>query len=168
MINKKLLKPCDILLFRTTHRSTWTDRFIVWAQHTFYHIPPQARYCHVALVDKDTDLVLEAKWPKIKISTLEADTYKQRDQIEVYRVRGITDEQREKVLAWAHEHVGEYYDVLLLLTGFIDAKHSEICSTYVSKSFRNASLEIPYGSSKKVMVLPDDYGIDTIGLDRIM
>jgi uncharacterized protein YycO len=122
----------------------------------------------VALVDKDTDLVLEAKWPKIKISTLEADTYKQRDQIEVYRVRGITDEQIETTLNWAHSHVGEYYDVLLLLTGWVDMKHSEICSTYVSKSFKEAGLDIPYGSKNKTMILPDNFGLDTIGLDRIM
>ena len=168
MINKKLLKPCDILLFRTTHRSSLQDRFIVWGQRILYHIPKQARYCHVALVDKDTDLVLEAKWPKIKISTLEADTYKQRDQIEVYRVRGITNKQIEKTLDWAHEHVGEYYDVLLLLTGFIDMKHSEICSTYVSKAFKAAGLEIPYIHRENGLILPDDYYEDVVRLDKIM
>jgi len=168
MINKKNLQPADILLFRTTHRSTWIDRFIVLAQKILYHVPPQARYCHVALVDKDTNLILEARWPKIKISKIDFSTHKQRDKIEVFRVRGITDEQREKVLQWAHDHVGEWYDVLLLITGFIDTKHAEICSTYVSKAFKAANLEIPYGNNNKKLILPDDFYGDNSRLERIM
>lgn len=165
MIDKKNLQPGDILLFKTTPKSSLKDRFIVWAQEAFYHTSKQADYCHVALVDRDINLMLEAKWPKIKISIID---FSISDQIEVYRVHGITDEQVEKVLDWAHEHVGEYYDILLFLTGWLDIKHAEVCSTYISHAFRTVNLEIPYGSSDKKLILPDDYYNDITQLDRIM
>lgn len=165
MLDFTLLKPADILLFKTTYRSSLASRFIVWAQETFYHVSKQADYCHVALVDKDTSLMLETTWPKTRVSKID---FSIAEQIEVYRVRGITDEQREKALIWGRSHIGEWYDVLLFLTGWIDTRNTEICSTFVSKAFREAGLDIPYGSNKKELILPDDFGIDTIGLDRIM
>jgi uncharacterized protein YycO len=157
MINKKLLKPADILLFRTTHRSTWSEKLIVWGQRTFYHIPKQARYCHVALVDKNTNLLIEAVWPKTRIFPIKLDNYKENEQIEVYRIKNITDEQREKLLTWAYDHVGEWYDLPLLLTGWVDAKHAEICSTFVSKACHDVNLDIPSKKENKKLVIPDDY-----------
>jgi len=168
MINKKLLKPCDVLLFRTTHRSTIVDRAIVWGQKTFYHAPKNARYCHVALVDRNTDLMLEAVWPKTHITPIDFSTYKEREQIEVYRVKDITEEQIDATLKWAYNHVDEWYDVPLLLTGWIDIKHAEVCSTYVSHSFEGAGLEIPSGSKGKRIVLPDDYYCDILKLEHII
>lgn len=167
MLNKSLLKPCDVLLFRTTHKSSLIDRVIVWGQRTFYHAPLQARYCHVALVDQNTDFILEAKWPKVKQSSITDYTYKQKDQIEVYRIKNITDEQREKILNDAQEHIGEWYSISLFLFGWTTAKHSVVCSTYVSKSCKAADLIIPYGSDNKKLILPDDYYKD-VGLNRIM
>jgi hypothetical protein len=161
MINKKLLKPCDILLFRTTHRSTWADRLIVWGQKTFYHIPKNARYCHVALVSGDTSLLIEAVWPKVRVFPIDFSTHKEREQIEVYRIKDLTDEQREKILACTYDQVGEWYDILLLLTGWIDIKHAEICSTLVSKACHDANLDIPSKKESNKLVIPDDYYNDS-------
>lgn len=167
MINKKLLKPGDVLLFRETHRSTLFERWIVWVQKTFYHIPKNVRFCHVALVDKDTDFMLEAVWPRTRITKIDFSTYKAKERIEVYRVRGITKEQIDKVLTWAHNHLGERYNFVLLFTGWTDSKHAEICSTFVSHAFRDADLEIPVNSWKKKLILPDDYYFDNARLERI-
>ena len=166
MINKKLLKPCDVLLFRTTHRSTWLERLIVWGQKTFYHVPSAARYCHVALVAGDTNLLIEAVWPKVRIVPIDFSTYKNREQIEVYRIKDLTDEQREKILAWAYGHDGEWYDVPLLLTGWIDMKHAEVCSTFVSHSCKAGEQSIPTKHSDDKMIIPDDYYNDD-GLEFI-
>jgi uncharacterized protein YycO len=168
MINKKLLKPCDILLFRETHRSTWIQRLIVWGQCTFYHVPKQARYCHVALVAGDTNLLVEAVWPKTHITTIDFSTYKNREQIEVCRIKDLTDAQREKILTWAYSHTGEWYDVLLLLTGWLSIRHTEICSVFVSKACKAAGLEIPHMHRKSGMVLPDDYVEFNTMLERVM
>ena len=166
MLNKKLLQPCDILLFRTTHKSTWMDRLIVWGQKVFYHIPKQIRYCHVALVAKDTNLLIEAVWPKVRIFPIKLSTHKDKEKIEVYRIKDITDEQREKILTYAYDHVGEWYDVTLLFTGWIDTKHAEICSTFVSKACYDVGLNIPSKKESKKLVIPDDYYNDD-GLEFI-
>lgn len=167
MANKKDLKPGDILLFRSTHRSTLSERLIVWGQKTFYHVPKNARYCHVALVDKDTDFMLEAVWPKTRISKIDFSSHKQREKMEIYRVRGITDEQIEKTLAWAHNHLGEWYDIPLFLTGWIDIKHAEVCSTFVTHCFESASLEIPHVNDDQKLILPDDFYGDDVQLEKI-
>lgn len=161
MINKKLLKPCDVLLFRTTHKSTIFQRLIVWGQKTFYHVPQAARYSHVAIVAGDTNLLIEAVWPKIRIVPISYSNYKDRECIEVYRIKNLTDEQREKILAYAYAHVGEWYDFLLLFTGWIDVKHAEVCSTFVSKACHNADLDIPSKQESKKLVIPDNYYKDS-------
>ena len=161
MINKKLLKSGDILLFRETHRSTLFQRLIVWGQKTFYHVPSQARYCHVALVDKDTDYMLEAVWPKTRQSKIDFSTYKAKEIIEVYRVRGITDEQINKTLDWAHNNLGKWYNILDFLSGWLQIKHTYICSTFVSTAFKIVNLYIPYKVKNNELVIPDDYYQDS-------
>lgn len=167
MIHKKNLQPGDILLFRITPRSSWCEKFIAWAQNVIYKVPQKAKFCHISLVDYDTNFMLEAVWPKTRISKIDFSNI-QPEKIEVYRVRKITDEQIKKTLDWAHDHLGEWYDIPLFITGWIDAKHAEVCSTFVSHAFRNAGLDIPYSCEDKKLILPDDFYLDTIGVDRIM
>lgn len=168
MLEKNKLKPADILLFRTTPRSTESEKFIAWAQHVIYNAPVDAKFCHVALVDYDTDLMCEAVWPKTKISEIDFAVQGQPEKIEVYRVRNITDAQVQATIQWAHDHLDEWYDVPLFLTGWLDAKHAEVCSTYVSHGFQASGLDVPHGSNAKKLILPDDYYLDTVTTDRIM
>lgn len=169
MPRRYVLQPGDILLFKPRgEHASFADRFIVWGQKLFRQVPKRVNYCHVALVDRDTRFVLEAKWPKTKISNLAIIKQKTKHKIEVYRVRDLTPEQAKAAIDWAHEHLNEWYDVALFLTGFLDLKHSEICSTYVSHSFKAAGLEIPYGCTNKKFIVPDDFFIDNSMLERIM
>jgi len=167
MFSKSLMKPGDLLLFRAEKKSTLFEKLIVLGQRFYKHIPEQVKYCHVALVDKDTDLMLEAVWPKTRVSKIDFVKIEQHEALELYRVRRITNEQIDQAIMWSHDHLDEWYDVSLLLTGYLDTKHSEICSTFVSKAFKSAGVEIPFGSSKKALITPDDFGMDVVGLDRI-
>lgn len=167
MVTQKNLKPGDILLFKVIPSSSWFSKLIGWGQKLFGRVPQGRGYCHVALVDIDTDLMLEARWPKTRVSKIDLDKLNKTYGIELYRVRGITPEQIDKAINWAHDHLDEWYDVPLLFTGWLVAKHSEICSTYVSHSFKDAKLDIPYGCGNKKFITPDMYYLDTIRLNRI-
>jgi hypothetical protein len=166
---RHILHPGDILLFKPRGDSTSIiDKLIVLGQHLFRQIPRNDNFCHVALVDDDTRFILEARWPKTRRSHLADVRTSCTDKIEVYRVRGITPEQIKLTLDFAHEHLNEWYDVPLFLTGFLSIKHTWICSTFVSKAFKAAKLSIPYGCSDKVFIVPDDFAIDKKGEERIM
>jgi hypothetical protein len=167
MFSKDLIKPGDILLFRVILSSSWSSKFIGWAQRLFGGVPKGFGYCHVALVDQDTDLMLEARWPKTRVSKIDLNKLNKEYGIELYRVRKITDEQIEQVIMWLHNHLDEWYDIPLFLTGFLDSKHSEICSTFISHAFQDAGLEIPVNNWHKKLVVPNDFYEDTITLDRI-
>ena len=165
---RHVLRPADILLFKPRGNASFSDKIIVLGQKLFRQVPRKDNYCHVALVDKDTRFILEAKWPKTQRSELAPVAASSECKIEVYRVRNITPEQVKLALDWAHEHLNEWYDVTLFLTGFLALKHTEICSTYVSHSFKAAKLAIPCGCENKKFIVPDDYAIDKEGLERIM
>jgi hypothetical protein len=165
---RNILHPGDILLFKPRGNVSFSDTLIIWGQKLFRQVPRKDKYVHVALVDRDTRFILEAKWPKTRRSNLITTKSNSKYKIEVYRVRGITEEQIKFALDWAHEHLDEWYDVPLFLTGFLYIKHTQICSTYVSNSFKAAKLDIPYGCGNKKFIVPDDYAIDNARLERIM
>ncbi len=153
-----ILKPGDILLYRVTKHSAWHDKLIALGQRLLYRVPSHARFCHVAIVDIDTNYKLEAVWPKTRRSLIAGDN---KDEVmEVYRVNGITDAQALQAVAWADANLNEWYDILLFVTGWVDVKHAEICSTFVSKALSAAGFNIPDISRYDKIILPDDYAAD--------
>lgn len=152
------LEPGDILLYRVTEHSAFYDKLIAIGQTLFYQVPRNARFCHIAIVDKDTNYKLEAVWPKTRRSLIAGDNAG--EIMEVYRVKYITDDQVVSALAWANANLNEWYDILFLLTGWIDVKHAEICSTFVSHAFAAAGLLIPHVPKLQKIILPDDYADD--------
>lgn len=154
------LKSCDILLFKVKDSSSFFRKLIVLGQRLIYKAPPKAKYCHVALVDSDTTLMFEAVWPKTRVSKIDFNKISKTEIVEVYRVQGLTRKQAAEVLTWARNHLDEWYDVALFLTGWLDIKHAEVCSTFVSRAFKAADLEIPHGAWKKKFVIPDDFYVD--------
>lgn len=167
MFKKDLMKPGDILLFRVIPSSSLVSKFIGWSQRLFGRVPNGRGYCHVALVDLDTNLMLEARWPKTRVSQIDLNELNKKYGVELYRVRNITDNQIDQVIMWAHDHLDEWYDIPLFLTGFLDSKHAEVCSTFIAHAFRDVGLEIPVNNWHKKLVAPDDFYEDTITLNRI-
>jgi hypothetical protein len=164
------LFPGDILLFRPRGKKTETfsDKLIVWGQRLFRQVPKNINYVHVAIVDWNPEFILEAKWPKTQISNLAARRATSKDKIEVWRIRNLTPEQLKKILDYAHDHLNEWYDIPLFLTGFISLHNTEICSVYISQACNAAELDIPYGFKYKVLVVPDDFIVFNTMLDRVM
>ena len=152
------LKPGDILLYKVTKYSALHDKLIAICQILLYQVPRNARFCHIAIVDQDINYKLEAVWPKTRRSLIAGDNIG--EIMEVYRVIDITDAQIKSTLVWANANLNEWYDILFMITGWLDVKHAEICSTFVSHAFAAAGLLIPHVPKFQKIILPDDYADD--------
>lgn len=163
MIEKSLLRPGDILLYKPKsvfHLSAW---FIAWAQNVVGKTPHGVTYCHVAIVDENTDNILEARWPKSHCVPLNWKKLDEAYDIELWRVKNVTKDQIGKALEWAHSHTGEWYDLPSFIWGWFDVKHAEVCSTFVAKSWANAGIDFkqikPIGDGK--LITPDEIAGNT-------
>lgn len=139
MIKKALLRPGDLLFYRPKaifHVGSW---LIAWFQNVVGKSPIEDRsYCHVAIVDTDTDYIVESRWPKSRRWKIDWKKLDKNYTVELWRVKNVTKEETEKVLEWANSHLGEWYDLGLFVWGTFDFKHSEVCSTYVAKAWEAA------------------------------
>lgn len=139
MIDKSKLKPGDILLYRVTKKSIIGAQIIGWFQNIVGKSPIHGRtYSHVAIVDWDTEYVLESRWPKSRRWKIDWKKLESHFDIEVWRVKGATKAEVEAALSWAHNNLGQWYDLGLFVWGMFDAKHAEVCSTFVTKAWGNA------------------------------
>lgn len=170
MIKKEILRPGDILLYRPKsvfHVSAW---FIAWAQNVTGKTPHNVTYCHVAIVDENTDNMLESRWPKSHCIPIDWKKLDKEYKIELWRVKKVTQDQIDKALEWAHENVGQWYDLGLFIWGWIDTKHEEVCSTFVSKAWANAGIE--FKQIKKIgvgtLITPDEIAGNTDLIKRIV
>ena len=169
MIDKELLKPGDILLYRPKsvfHLSAW---FIAWGQNVMGKTPHNVTYCHVALVDEDTDYILESRWPKSRRYKLDWKYLDKMYTVELWRVKNSTKAESSKALEWAHNNLGEWYDLGLFVWGWFDAKQKEVCSTFVAKSW--GSVDRVFKQFKKVgvgtLISPDEIAGNTDIIKRI-
>jgi hypothetical protein len=170
MIKKSLLKPGDILLFRAHPGSGWVSRFIVWGQKFLGRARQGQTYCHVAIVDKDTDFLMEAKWPKTRRWLIDWTLLDKEYDVELWRVRGASSAKVKLALLWAHDHLGEWYDLPLFLFGWFDSKHAEVCSTFVRGAWdaagKHFETNVDYGN-ESALITPDEIASNTDLIKRI-
>ncbi len=170
MIDKKLLKPGDILLCRVGPKAIWSSKFIAWAQKLIGRGSNGQNYCHVAMIDVDTDFILEAKWPKTRKWRIDWVHMDERYVVELWRVKGATPAKVKKALTWIHKHLGEWYDLPIFLFGWINFKHAEVCSTLVSKAWKAAGVKfvntVSYGKQED-LITPDEIAANTKLIRRI-
>lgn len=164
------LFPGDILLFRPRGKkaATFSDKLISWGQRLFRKVPKNVNYVHVAIVDWNTEYILESVWPKTRITNLAIKRATSADKIEVWRIKNLTSEQCKLMLDYGHSHLGLWYDIPLFLTGFLSIKHTEICSVFIAQICHAAKLDIPYGFMNKKFIVPDDYADFNTMLERVM
>jgi len=171
MINKKLLKPGDVLLCRVGPNALWSSKFIDLAQKLIGRGTADQDYCHVAIVDSDTDFLMEARWPKTRKWRIDWTHMDDRYVVEVWRVKGVTPVKVKLALTWAHEHLGEWYDLPLFLFGWINFSKAEVCSTFVQKAWKNAGVifqnTISYGKEQN-LITPDEIASNHKLLRRIV
>lgn len=161
------MQPGDILLCRVIKSSSWSSKFISWGQHVLNQAPSVKNYCHVAMVDYNTDYLLEAKFPFTRKWLIDWDHMDSHYGTELWRVKNITPEQVKQTLDWAHAHLGEWYDLPIFLDGIVHFKDTEVCSTYTQHSFEVAGIELSVEGAGKVLTTPDEIGANTSVIELI-
>ena len=149
-----MMQLADILLFRVGPKSTLLDRLIGWGQRVIHQAPTKLEYCHVAMIGPDPDSLFEARWPRIHNILLDMPDLQLHNPVEVYRLKGITQQQVNTVLEYAKHREGEWYNLTAILTfGAIQLGHSAVCSQYVWECFTAAGVCLcPYEDLES----PDD------------
>jgi len=141
MIRKQALQPGDILFLGPKKKWMIGSWLITWAQNVVGKSPIHGQsYSHVAIVDWDTNYVLESRWPKSRRRKLEMEKWCKQYNMELWRVRKVQPEQVKAALGWAYNHLNEWYDLGLFVWGMFDVKHAEVCSTFVAKAFADANV----------------------------
>lgn len=151
-----MIQEGDIALFRVGKTSTILDRLIGKFQKLIGEDPPGVEeFCHAALVGPMANTLIEARWPKVKTGPLDLPDLLTRNPIDFYRVKDITPEQVQKVLAYAKSDIGQPYDLPAIFTfGKIQLGGHLVCSQYVWKWFLNgAGIELCKYSP---LISPDD------------
>lgn len=154
MIDTSILQPGDILLYRVTPNSPWHDKVIAWGEQLLKKKFTKFNYCHVAMVDYDTDLILEAVWPWTHLTLFPG---KGNNPVEVYRVKDVTPEQVKLAITWAHQNLGVWYDLGRLFFGLFPSRHKVICSTYIDYSWDNAGRSLGDGK----LLSPDEIAVSS-------
>jgi hypothetical protein len=137
-LNRIKLKPGDILLFEVGSRSPWHDRLIALGEKLLKKQFTVGSYCHAAIIDTDTGLMLEAVWPKTHVIKIKS----RNNKIQVFRVKSTTKTQCLRAVEEAHKDLGLWYNVGKLFFGLFPRKHEVICSTYVAISWRAAGVKL--------------------------
>jgi hypothetical protein len=138
MIRKEQLRPGDLLFYRPKAAlpGSW---LIAWMQNVVGKSPiHKVSYCHVAIIDADTDYLLESRWPKSKRWKIDWKKLNKHYYIELWRMRNVEQPEIDKALEWAHANLGQWYDLGLFVWGMFDGPHMEVCSTFVAKAWRAA------------------------------
>ena len=148
------LQHGDILLFKVVSNSPWHDKLIALGEKLLHKQFSKSAYCHAAMIDTDTDLMLEAVWPVTHIIPIKS----RNNQIEVYRVKHSTEAQKLQAVEWAHQNLGVWYNVGKLFFGLFPSKHKIICSTYVAEAWKSAGIIL--GDLNEKVFSPDEIAAD--------
>jgi permuted papain-like amidase YaeF/Yiix C92 family enzyme len=151
------LQPGDLILYRTTKNSPIHDKLISIGEGLLRRKFTPSNYCHVSMASNDTNLILEAVWPKTHVTKFD---WNQPNELEIYRVKNATSEQIQTAINWAENHLDEWYDIPELFGGWISFKHEQICSTYISKSWKNA--KIYFKTGKNGFITPEGIATDPL------
>ena len=129
----------DIILYPVTPQSSIASRLVAIGELLLGQGNNQKEYSHVALLEKD-GYQLEAIFPKIRRSKINPQR-----PYEIWRIDELTDAQRAIVLNWAYDKLGEWYNLLYVLSfGLIKIRHEEVCCTYVGDAYAWAGIRFNY------------------------
>jgi uncharacterized protein YycO len=153
---KQVVYPGDLLFYRVWDGSPWMYKVISFVQTWRKEVTPWASYAHVAMVDANPDLQVEATWPRIRKAPIDWS----RVDIEIYRVKGATLPQVYKAIQSANKQIGKFYDLGLFFLGAYNFRHAEICTTLVQKAYRDAGINLGEGAGK--LLTPNELIIDPL------
>lgn len=168
------LKPGDLLLYKIDLKAGGLKKWVAKLIGFFQPVIGEGgklnnTYSHVAMVDLDTNYLLEETWPrsrKTRITLPESPA-----QIEVFRVKAANDlfNGKNRVVSaveWCYNHLGIHYDLALLLSfGVVDQRNHEVCSTFIGKAWLFAGVILSTEDHRDRLLSPDEIAANKIVLD---
>jgi hypothetical protein len=128
----------DIILYDVDPHSGWASKAVAVGELIKDCGRGKVMYSHVAIFEKP-GWQIEAKVPRVCRSRIE-----ERRRPLILPIPGITHDQRLLMIATARAHIGDWYNMLGLLTaGVLGPIHQEVCSQLVDVSTRGAGIVIP-------------------------
>ncbi len=130
-------QPGDIILYPVTGQSNWISRLIGAAQLIIGIGKGYETYSHVAILAPN-GRQYEAKWPRTGNFLIDDSRV-----FEVWSLGNLTDAQRRQVLMWCRCHVGEWYNMIGLLTGgLFGLPRTAVCSQFAGHAYESAGVSI--------------------------
>ena len=131
--------PGDAVFYPVTPRSDWASKFVAIGEMFLRMGKSHEMFSHVALLDRDTAYQLEAYWPRTRRSRID-----QRRPYEVWRLKGESTARRKLSLYWAYENLGQWYNLLGILFGWMKFRfHNRYCSEFARSAKRAAGFHLP-------------------------
>jgi hypothetical protein len=141
------VRPGDILFYRVTPESSIISRIVAAFQMLAGDGSSETMYSHVGMVDPvDNEYQIDAYWPRVRRSKIE---WAHR-RIDVYRLTNVRDLQISMMVAAAYGMIGQRYDLINLLFGWLDNKRAQICTTLISESARIAGIDLEISPGKLI------------------
>lgn len=139
------MKPGDIILYGGSRHESLASRLVEAGEIIKTGDDSILQYSHVALWEGH-QVQLEATWPRITRSRID-----QSRTYDVLRYEGITDAERAKVMDAARRRLGEWYNLLYILTfGLWKIKNMEVCCTYAGDCYEEAGLDLRYATPNEL------------------
>ena len=136
-------KPGDLIFYRVTPSSSLFDKIVGILQLLRGEGKGATQYSHVAIVDRDTNYCIEARWPRVRRALIDWN----HPELELWR-RPLGSAQAAVMLLMARNMVGDRYDLIGLIFGALGSRHRAICTTLVRKVFASIDIEIGAGAGK--------------------
>lgn len=137
MTVQELAQPGDVLLYSVTPKSGLVARLIATVQMWRKEGDYKTQYSHVSVVSGKPGYQFEAMFPKTREYVVDW----QNPRLELWRVKGATQEQTKLALAWCAAHIGCYYNVGQILMGAFKLSNSYSCTMFVRQAWLHAGID---------------------------
>lgn len=145
-----------MILFPVTPHSSLASRIVAAAEIVCGVGWGLEGYSHCAIMSEKPGFQWEAKWPRVGLYP----TQQSRPR-EVWRIEGLTLDQRRLILEYCATQQGNRYNVIGLLSyGLLAPRHQEVCSQLVGNAYEHAKRPL-CKEGKRIMSpnsIPDDWG----------
>lgn len=142
--------PGDIILYPITAASEWSSKIVGLAEMVCGQWRDGRQYSHAAILAQSPGMQYEESWPTSGLHRMDP-----KRPYEIWRVEGVEEDERQRILRWCAVHDGEWYDLGCLFTfGLLQSRHRAVCSQYVARAYM-AGAGIRFGKEGHRIVSPD-------------
>ncbi len=130
------LKPerGDLIVYLVTPKSAWSSKLIAIGQLILGRDRGVKQASHWAIY-AGSGKQYEAVWPRVRKSSIYKRPY------EIWRRKGITQKQRNQIIASAVKRLGEHYGILYVLSfGLIKQSKDPVCCVFGQDCYMDAGL----------------------------